>query len=169
VPRAVERRAHCGYRSREQRDSRLEFRRERVGQSVRAVVDRRATGAGKLYGLGQLHGLKEAVAYANSHGGMAGHPIQLILSDDGTDPTTPVNKLLSSNGAPDAVWAGSESDETGALLPVLAHQVRSCLLRAALGGEGINGRRVRALIWALNPRRGVGLARTASQRALLWH
>jgi branched-chain amino acid transport system substrate-binding protein len=84
-----------------------------------------ATGPFKLYGLGQLHGLKEAVAYVNSHGGMAGHPIKLILKDDGSDATTAVSDLISyvaSNGAPNAVWAGSESTETGALLPVLAQK-----------------------------------------------
>jgi branched-chain amino acid transport system substrate-binding protein len=84
-----------------------------------------ATGAAKLYGLGQLHGLKSAVSYINSHGGMAGHQINLVLSDDGSDPTTAVTHLLnylSTHPAPNAVWAGSESDETGALLPVLAQK-----------------------------------------------
>jgi branched-chain amino acid transport system substrate-binding protein len=84
-----------------------------------------ATGPSNLYGLGQLHAMKEAVAYINSHGGMAGHQIKLVLKDDGSDPTNAVSGLLSyvaSHGPPDAVWAGSESNETGALLPVLAQR-----------------------------------------------
>ena len=80
------------------------------------------SGATKLYGLGELHGLESAVDYINANGGMAGHHIDLILDDDGGMATTAVTdliKYLSSHPAPNAVWAGTESDETGALLPVL--------------------------------------------------
>jgi branched-chain amino acid transport system substrate-binding protein len=84
-----------------------------------------ASGQSKLYGVGQLHGLEAAVSYVNSHGGMAGHQIQLTKEDDGSDPTIATSDLLKyvdAHGAPNAVWAGSESDETGALLPVLAQR-----------------------------------------------
>jgi branched-chain amino acid transport system substrate-binding protein len=80
------------------------------------------TGDQKLYGAGQYQGGQAAAAYINAHGGMAGHPVKLIKVDDGTDPTTAVQDLLkytSSNAAPDAVWAGTESDDTQALFPTL--------------------------------------------------
>ena len=80
------------------------------------------TGPTKLYGTGELHGLESSVDYINAHGGMAGHQIKLVLADDGGSPSTAVSdliKYLSSHPAPNAVWAGTESDETGALFPVL--------------------------------------------------
>ena len=53
---------------------------------------------------------------------MAGHPVKIVSEDDGTDPSIAVQDLLKyvgAHGKPHAVWAGTESDDTQALFPVL--------------------------------------------------
>lgn len=83
------------------------------------------SGQTQLIGQAQLHGTKAAIAYVNAHGGMAGQRVELIVKDDGGAPTTAVTDLVSylgSNAPPAAVFAGSESTETGALFPVLARR-----------------------------------------------
>ncbi len=70
-----------------------------------------------------LLGLKAAVGYLNTKGGMDGHQIKIVILNDNGEGTTAVEDLLgylSTHPAPNAVFAGVESEETAALLPVVA-------------------------------------------------
>lgn len=94
------------------------------------------SGPTKLLGSEELGGLKAAADYINGHGGMSGHKVTIETSNDGGEPTAAVSgliKYLTSNPAPDMVWAGSESGETSALLPVLAK--RKILSESSTDGE----------------------------------
>lgn len=97
------------------------------------------SGVTEIYGKAQLVGLKAAAAYLNdTRGGIDGHPVQITASDNGGLPTTAVTDLLkyvSSNGNPDAVYAGAEANSTAALLPVLAK--RHLYGFAATDGNGV--------------------------------
>ena len=84
------------------------------------------TGQTKFLGVQDLTGLKAAAAYWNAHGGgIAGHHIVVNTVSDNGDPTTAVSVLLqylSSHPKPNWVYAGSESNEINALIPVLKRE-----------------------------------------------
>lgn len=84
------------------------------------------TGQTKFLGTQDLTGLKAAAAYWNAHGGgIAGHHIAITSVSDNGDPTTAVSDLLQYLGShpkPNWVYAGSESNEIDALIPVLKRE-----------------------------------------------
>jgi branched-chain amino acid transport system substrate-binding protein len=81
------------------------------------------SGETKLLGSEELDGMKAAATYVNQTGGVDGHRVAIVTANDGGTASTAVSVLLrylSGHSAPNMVWAGSESGETAALLPVLA-------------------------------------------------
>ncbi|HEY3737906.1 MAG TPA: ABC transporter substrate-binding protein [Jatrophihabitans sp.] len=95
-----------------------------AGSTPFVVLDITAqTGALAAIGVPETVATKAAVAYLNSKGGIAGHPIQLVVKDDLSTATTAVTVLqqeLNSGVKPNLVLPGVTSDETVALLPALA-------------------------------------------------
>jgi branched-chain amino acid transport system substrate-binding protein len=84
----------------------------------------------------EVQATKAAVNYFNSRGGFSGHKIVLEVKDDQGDASTAVSILqqaLSSGTKPDLVLPGVTSNETVALLPLLA---RNSLLSIATTGAG---------------------------------
>lgn len=83
----------------------------------------------------QVQATKAAVNYLNSRGGLSGHKIVLEVKNDQGDASTAVSvvqEALSSGTKPDLVLPGSTSNETVALLPLLA---RNNLLSIATTGS----------------------------------
>lgn len=71
----------------------------------------------------EVQATKAAVNYLNSRGGLSGHKIVLDLKDDQGDASTAVSvvqQALSSGTRPNLVLPGVTSNETVALLPLLA-------------------------------------------------
>jgi branched-chain amino acid transport system substrate-binding protein len=82
------------------------------------------TGALAALGTPELQATKAAVNYLNSTGGIDGHHIDLEVKDDLSDPSHAVSILqdaINSGTKPDLVLPGVTSNETIALLPVLAN------------------------------------------------
>jgi ABC-type branched-subunit amino acid transport system substrate-binding protein len=80
------------------------------------------TGPTKFYGSQDLLGMQAAAEYWNAHGGIGGRKIVVSGLSDNGDPTTAVSVLLSylsSHPKPDWTFAGSESNETQALIPLV--------------------------------------------------
>jgi branched-chain amino acid transport system substrate-binding protein len=80
------------------------------------------TGASSLQAQADLQGLKAAAAVLNARGGLLGHRIALTVKDDQLNPTlaiTEVDSALASGSPPQLVVAGSTSNETDALAPIL--------------------------------------------------
>jgi len=66
--------------------------------------------------------MQAGAAYVNAHGGVLGHPVQVTVKNDNNDPTTAATLLqsaLSGGSKPDVVYAGTTSDETYAMEPIL--------------------------------------------------
>jgi branched-chain amino acid transport system substrate-binding protein len=83
----------------------------------------------------EVQATKAAVNYLNSRGGLSGHKIVLQLKDDQGDASTAVSvvqQALSSGTKPNLVLPGVTSNETVALLPLLA---RNNLLSIATTGS----------------------------------
>ena len=71
----------------------------------------------------EIGGFQLAVDKVNEQGGINGRKVELVVQNDGNDPTTAVTllqKYLASGKTPDAVYAGSSSAVALSLLPVLA-------------------------------------------------
>lgn len=69
------------------------------------------------------YGLRAGIEKVNANGGVGGRKIELTIADDRLDPTDAVSKLqeqLNGDTPPDAVWTGSTSNETLAMLPALS-------------------------------------------------
>lgn len=76
-------------------------------------------------GLAEQDGLEAAAEVLNARGGIDGHPIELEIVDDGSDPTQAVSLLqrkMTGDDKPDLVWPGSTSNVTLALCPILMQQ-----------------------------------------------
>jgi branched-chain amino acid transport system substrate-binding protein len=74
-------------------------------------------------GLPETQATKAAVNYINAHGGADGHQLVLTVKDDQGDASTAVSILeqqVASGNKPNMVIPGVTSDETVALLPILA-------------------------------------------------
>lgn len=74
-------------------------------------------------GLPETQAAKAAVNYINAHGGADGHQLELTVKDDQGNASTAVSILeqqVASGGKPNMVIPGVTSDETVALLPILA-------------------------------------------------
>jgi branched-chain amino acid transport system substrate-binding protein len=83
----------------------------------------------------EVQATKAAVNYLNSRGGLSGHKIVLDVKDDQGDASTAVSvvqQALSSGTKPNLVLPGVTSNETVALLPLLA---RNDLLSIATTGS----------------------------------
>jgi branched-chain amino acid transport system substrate-binding protein len=83
----------------------------------------------------EVQATKAAVNYLNSRGGLSGHKIVLDVKDDQGDASTAVSvvqQALSSGTKPNLVLPGVTSNETVALLPLLA---RNNLLSIATTGS----------------------------------
>jgi branched-chain amino acid transport system substrate-binding protein len=83
----------------------------------------------------EIQATKAAVNYLNSRGGLSGHKIVLDVKDDQGDASTAVSvvqQALSSGTKPNLVLPGVTSNETVALLPLLA---RNNLLSIATTGS----------------------------------
>lgn len=88
-----------------------------------------------VIGAPEVQATKAAVNYLNANGGLSGHKIQLELKDDQGDASTAVSvvqQALSSGTKPNLVLPGVTSNETDALLPVLA---RNDILSIATTGS----------------------------------
>jgi branched-chain amino acid transport system substrate-binding protein len=93
------------------------------------------TGATKSFGEQDLLGLETAADYDNAHGGIDGHPVAITKVSDNGDPSTAVSVLLSYLGShpkPNWTYAGTESDEAAALVPVIK---RVGILAGGLGAN----------------------------------
>jgi branched-chain amino acid transport system substrate-binding protein len=93
------------------------------------------SGPYSVIGAPELQATRAAVNYLNSQGGMSRHKIVLDVKDDRGDASTAVSVLqqaLSSGTKPDLVLPGVTSNETTALLPLLA---RNNLLSLATTGS----------------------------------
>jgi branched-chain amino acid transport system substrate-binding protein len=74
-------------------------------------------------GNGQAQGLQAAAKAVNAQGGIRGRKVEVTSVDDGADAQKAVTLLqqrLESGTKPDMVWAGSSSNETLAICPILA-------------------------------------------------
>ena len=80
----------------------------------------------------EMQGLKGAAAYINANGGIIGHKVVVTEVNDNLDPTTAASDLeqaISSGTLPNLVFAGSTSNETLAMVPILnAHKLLSIQL-----------------------------------------
>jgi branched-chain amino acid transport system substrate-binding protein len=88
-----------------------------------------------VIGTPEVQATRAAVNYLNARGGLSGHKIVLELKDDQGSATTAVSvvqQALSSGSKPNLVLPGVTSNETDALLPVLA---RNNLLSIATTGS----------------------------------
>jgi branched-chain amino acid transport system substrate-binding protein len=88
-----------------------------------------------VIGAPEVQATRAAVNYLNSRGGLGGHKIVLQLKDDQGDASTAVSALqqaLSSGTKPNLVLPGVTSNETVALLPLLA---RNSVLSVATTGS----------------------------------
>lgn len=88
-----------------------------------------------VIGAPEVQATRAAVNYLNSHGGLSGHKIVLELKDDQGDASTAVSvvqQALSSGAKPNLVLPGVTSNETVALLPLLA---RNNVLSVATTGS----------------------------------
>lgn len=76
-----------------------------------------------VIGAPEVQATKAAVNYLNANGGLSGHQINLEIKDDQGDATTAVSivqQAVSSGTKPNLVLPGVTSNETDALLPLLA-------------------------------------------------
>jgi branched-chain amino acid transport system substrate-binding protein len=90
-------------------------------------------------GLPESQAAKAAVNYINAHGGADGHQLVLTVEDDKGDASTAVSILqqqVASGNKPGMVIPGVTSDETVALLPILARD--GILSIACTGAEQIS-------------------------------
>jgi len=81
------------------------------------------TGSNAIQGVADEQGMRAAATFMNSHGGLHGRKVDVAVLNDNSDPTTAVSVLqsyLSSHSNVGMVVPGGESNETAALLPVLA-------------------------------------------------
>jgi branched-chain amino acid transport system substrate-binding protein len=88
-----------------------------------------------VIGAPEVQATKAAVNYLNASGGLSGHKIQLELKDDQGNASTAVSvvqQALSSGTKPNLVLPGVTSNETDALLPLLA---RNGILSIATTGS----------------------------------
>jgi branched-chain amino acid transport system substrate-binding protein len=88
-----------------------------------------------VIGAPEVQATRAAVNYLNSRGGLSGHKIVLELKDDQGSASTAVSvvqQALSSGSKPNLVLPGVTSNETDALLPLLA---RSNVLSIATTGS----------------------------------
>lgn len=88
-----------------------------------------------VIGAPEVQATRAAVNYLNSRGGLSGHRIVLDLKDDQGDASTAVSvvqQALSSGSKPNLVLPGVTSNETVALLPLLA---RNSVLSIATTGS----------------------------------
>lgn len=70
----------------------------------------------------EVQGLQAGTAFVNAHGGIDGKTVKLTVKNDNADPTTAANLVqsaLSGGSKPDLVYAGTTSNETAAILPIL--------------------------------------------------
>jgi branched-chain amino acid transport system substrate-binding protein len=89
------------------------------------VVDTGFTGVTAAVANQVFLGLQTAADGINASGGIGGRQVELVKIDDGGDPTKAVTELqnyLSSGKTPDIVYAGINSSETLALLPLLSQR-----------------------------------------------
>jgi len=69
-----------------------------------------------------VQGLEAAADEVNQQGGILGHKVEVNVVNDNLDPTTAANALqqqISNGTMPNLVYAGSTSNETLALVPIL--------------------------------------------------
>jgi branched-chain amino acid transport system substrate-binding protein len=89
------------------------------------VLDTGITGPTAAIAESILLGMQTAADQINADGGIDGRQIEITKLDDGGDPTKAVSELqnyLSSGKTPDVVYAGINSAETLALLPLLTQK-----------------------------------------------
>jgi branched-chain amino acid transport system substrate-binding protein len=90
--------------------------------SVLAIVA--TSGPNEETGTQQLAGLQAAAAYYNAHGGILRRKVQVTVANDNSDPGTAASvaiKALSTDpGKYSMIFAGEESVETAALIPIIA-------------------------------------------------
>jgi branched-chain amino acid transport system substrate-binding protein len=89
------------------------------------VLDTGITGPTAAVAKNILLGMQTAADQINASGGIGGRKIEITKLDDGGDPTKAVSELqnyLSSGKTPDVVYAGINSAETLALLPLLTQK-----------------------------------------------
>ena len=73
-------------------------------------------------GSAEVQGLRAAAAVLNRTGGIQGHQVEVATKDDQGSPTVALSELqssLSSGGAPNLVFAGTSTTDTGPLIPLL--------------------------------------------------
>jgi len=104
--------------------------------AVLAILD--LSGPSKPYAVVVRRGLDAAAAYLNTRGGIDGKRVVVTSLDDGGSAASAVSDLdnyLSAHSKPNLVYPGSESDEVGALLPVLARDKILAIADADPGNE----------------------------------
>lgn len=88
----------------------------------------------------EMQGLQAGAAYVNQHGGVLGHPIQVTVQNDNLSPTTAASTLeqdLSGGSVPNEVFAGTTSNETLAMVPILTSK-KILSMQAAVSDQTIN-------------------------------
>jgi ABC-type branched-subunit amino acid transport system substrate-binding protein len=83
------------------------------------------SGANKAVTAEQFGGLKAGVNYWNAHGGFNGGKATVATINDNGDANTAVSQTinyLSSHPKPAMVWAGTESDEVAAMIPLMKRE-----------------------------------------------
>jgi branched-chain amino acid transport system substrate-binding protein len=98
--------------------------------------------SGSLAGTAQAYvqALNASAGVVNKEGGILGHPVQISIKNDNLDPTTAANLLQSeiSNGnMPNLVFAGTTSNETLALVPILT-QNKLLSMQATVSNQTID-------------------------------
>jgi ABC-type branched-subunit amino acid transport system substrate-binding protein len=81
------------------------------------------TGADSAYGIQEHVGITASAKFLNSKGGIDGHKIAITTINSNSDPQSAVSSLisyLSSHSKPNFVFAGTESDSTIAMIPILS-------------------------------------------------
>jgi hypothetical protein len=80
------------------------------------------TGPTKAIGVVDQAAMQAGVKYFNAHGGLGGHQIKLTVLNDNGDETTAVSvldKYVSGNPKPNAVFMGTSGVDSGGLVPAL--------------------------------------------------
>jgi branched-chain amino acid transport system substrate-binding protein len=83
------------------------------------------SGANKQVTDEQYGGLESGVTYWNAHGGFNGAKATVTKIDDNGQPNTAISQTiqyLTSHPKPTMVWAGTESDEVAAMIPLMKRE-----------------------------------------------
>jgi branched-chain amino acid transport system substrate-binding protein len=93
--------------------------------SYKVLMVQSLTGPLGTIGSAEVQGMRAAAAVLNRSGGIQGHTVEISTKDDQGSPTVALSEMqssLSSGGAPNLVFAGTSTTDTGPLIPLLTER-----------------------------------------------